>query len=201
MKIKHTALLLCAAVMLTGCSSNAVDQEIKLPIYGAEEITFEVATAEYMDITDTESMGVTIGYPYSSYLTYPAEALVMSTNMIKGREVAEGDILVELDSSDLDYEISNQQTIVDAAYAASLGGSQGAILQYQIEQYTLDMLLAEKEKYTIRAPFNGVITEVNRNGQGDGLYRRRKSKQIPFWTKREDQDRRYHVRRNGGRSA
>ena len=30
-------------------------------------------------------------------------------------------------------------------------------LQYQIEQKKLDMMMAEKEKYTIRAPFDGII--------------------------------------------
>ncbi len=160
-------MVVCAA---TGCSSDsAAEEEIKLPIYGAEEISYEVAVAQYMDITQVESMGATIGYPYADNLYYPADAQVISYNAVKGRDVLEGDILAELDSADLDYEISNQQTIVNTAYAASLSGGQSAVLQYQIEQNKLDMMLEEKESYIIRAPYDGVITSINRSAAGDRI--------------------------------
>lgn len=151
---KTGAALLVAAIFLTGCSGRQnTSGEIQLPIYGAaEEVQYEVAEAQYMDLSETASTGVTIGYPYAVYLTYPADALVMSYNALKGREVTEGEILAELDSSDLDYDISNQQTIVNAAA--------GDNLQYQIEQEKLEMLLAEKEKYVVRAPFDGIITQT-----------------------------------------
>lgn len=158
--MKKTASVLLALILtLTGCSSgDNTSGEIQLPIYGAEEIRYEIAEAKYMDISETESIGVAIGYPYAVYLTYPANALVKSYEALKGRTVAKGDILCELDSSGLDYDISNQQTIVDAAYAASLGGG-AARLQYEIEKMKLDMMLAEKDKYTIRAPFDGIICQ------------------------------------------
>lgn len=151
---KTGAALLAAAIFLTGCSGGkSTGGEIQLPIYGAaDEVRYEVAAAQYMDLSETVSTGVTIGYPYAVYLTYPADALVMSYNALKGREVAKGEILAELDSADLDYDISNQQTIVNAA--------SGDDLQYQIEQKKLEMLLAEKEKYVIRAPFDGIITQT-----------------------------------------
>ena len=156
------------ACVCTGCKNNDdVSGEIKLPIYGGSEITYEIATAQYMDISETDSMGAIIGYPYADALSYPAEAQLTAFNAVKGRPIAEGDILAELDSSNLDYEINNQRTIVDTAYAASLGGGEAARLQYEIEKYTLDMLLAEKERYTIRAPYDGIITYINRGTPGD----------------------------------
>ncbi len=160
-------LVICTA---TGCSSgNAAEEEIRLPIYGAEEISYEVAVAQYMDITAKDSMGATIGYPYADILYYPADAQVISFNAVKGRNVAEGDVLVELDSADLDYEISNQQTIVNTAYAKYLSGGESARLQYQIEQNKLDKMLQEKESYIIRAPYDGVITSINRSSAGDRI--------------------------------
>ncbi len=172
--IKRAAVLILSlgviASVFTGCKSGSdASDEIKLPIYGWESITYEVATAEYMDITETESMGATIGYPYADYLHYPADAQVVSYSAVKGRSITEGEVLAELDSSDLDYEINNQQTIVDTAYASSLGGGEAARLQYEIEKYTLDMLIAEKERYTIKAPYDGIVTYVNRASAGDEI--------------------------------
>lgn len=155
-----TAVAVCAA--LTGCKGSVAEEQIKLPIYGAEEIAFEVATAQYMDISQTDSTAAVIGYPYATYLTYPAQAQVLFSEITKFSKVSKGDILVELDSSELVYEINNQQTKVNAAYTASLSGGAAAQVQYNIEQNTLDMLLAQKESYTIRAPFDGIITEAYR---------------------------------------
>ncbi len=162
--------LVMTTCFATGCKSGGdASEEIKLPIYGAAEVTYEVATAQYMDISETESMGAVIGYPYADNLHYPADAQVVSYSAVKGRAIAEGEVLAELDSSDLDYEINNQQTIVNTAYANSLAGGEAARLQYEIEKYTLDMLIAEKERYTIRAPYDGIITYVNRSGAGDAV--------------------------------
>lgn len=166
---KIAAALAAFALLMTGCSRNNTAGEIQLPIYGAEEVRYEVAQAKYMDLSDTESFGVTIGYPYAVYLTYPGDAVVRSYNATTGREVKEGEVLAELDSSDLDYDISNQQTIVNAAYESSLGGGQEAQLQYQIEQKKLDMMLAEKDKYTIKAPFDGIVCTAYAVGEGDDV--------------------------------
>lgn len=170
---KAAALLLSIGMTVcvaTGCSGGTVaEEEIRLPIYGADEISYEIAVAQYMDITQKESMGATIGYPFADNLYYPADAQVISFNAVKGRDVLAGDVLAELDSADLDYEISNQQTIVNTAYAASLSGGQSAKIQYQIEQNKLDMMLKEKESYIIRAPYDGVITSINRSAAGDQI--------------------------------
>lgn len=158
-------IIVCSAV---GCSkSSSAQAEIQIPIYGAEEITYEVATAKYMDLTESKGMGATVGYPYAQNLYYPANAQVVEFNAVKGRTVEEGEILVQLDSSDLDYEISNQQTIVDTAYSKSLYGGEIAKLNYEIEKIKLDMMLAEKESYIIRAPYKGIVTQVNRSVAGD----------------------------------
>lgn len=169
--IKRAAAALLSIVMMCctvcGCSSDEVtEQEIKLPIYGAEEITYEVATAQYMDISETISVGATIGYPFADNLYYPGNAQVVSFSAVKGKSVEAGQVLAELDSGDLDYDISNQQTIVDTAYAAS-GAGEAARLQYEIEKYTLDMMIAKKEQYIIRAPYDGVIVGISRVRAGD----------------------------------
>ena len=167
MKKAATAVLLACAALLSGCSRRGnKDAEIQLPIYGAEAVRYEIAEAKYMDISDTQSIGVTIGYPYAVYLTYPADAQVMSFNALKGRTVTKGEVLAELDSSDLDYDISNQQTIVNAAYQSSLAGGRAAQLQYEIEQMKLDMMLAEKDSYTIKAPFDGIIAQTQAVSEG-----------------------------------
>ncbi len=160
-------IVVCSAV---GCSkSGSAQNEIQIPIYGAAEITYEVATAEYMDLTESKGIGATVGYPYAQNLYYPANAQVIEFNAVKGRTVEEGEVLAVLDSSDLDYEINNQQTIVDTAYSKSLYGGEIAKLNYEIEKSKLEMMLAEKESYIIRAPYKGIITQANRNKAGDKI--------------------------------
>lgn len=170
---KKTAALVLSLAALTlmaaGCKKSDTTGEIKLPIYGAEEISYEIATAQYMDISETDSVGAIIGYPFADNLYYPANAQIISFDAIKGKTVEEGQVLAELDSSALDYDISNQQTLVNSAYAASLSGGEAARLKYEIEKYTLDMMLAEKEKYTIRAPYDGIITYVKRASAGSDV--------------------------------
>ncbi len=163
---KMAAALAALILLVTGCSKQDTSAEIQLPIYGADEVRYEIAEAAYMDLSDTQSIGVSIGYPYAVYLTYPVDALVMSYNALKGRMVSKGDVLAELDSSALDYDISNQQTIVNAAYESSFSGGASEQLQYQIEQKKLDMMLAEKDKYTIRAPFDGIICQAYAIAEG-----------------------------------
>lgn len=166
-KIAALLLLLGVVFCAAGCKGGgSVDEEIKLPIYGAEEISYEVAIAQYMDISQTEGIGAVIGYPYAQYLYYPANAQVISYEAVNNRSLKQGDVIAELDSSALDYEINNQQTIVNTAYTASLSGGESERLQYQIEQSRLEMLLAEKEGYTIRAPYDCVITSSNRAAAG-----------------------------------
>ncbi len=166
-KAAAALLSLGLIVSMVGCGSAEIPtEEIKLPIYGGDEISYEIATAEYMDLSETKSYGATIGYPFADTLLYPAAAQVVSFDIIKGRKIEEGQVLAELDSGDLDYEISNQQTIVDTAYAQS-AYSETARLEYEIQKYTLDMLLARKERYTIRAPYDGIIVSVSRARAGD----------------------------------
>lgn len=157
---KTLSVTLCAAlVLLTACRHGAdASQEIRPPVYGADEIKFEVAAAQYMDLSETQGIGATVGYPYAVYVTYPADAQVISYSASVGTEVSQGDVLAELDSSGLDYDINNQQTLVNAA-----GGSQ---LDRALEQSRLDMLLAEKDAYMLRAPFDGIVTYARRITEG-----------------------------------
>ena len=166
MKLMPAAAAAALILALTGCARSA-EEEIKLPIYGGAEISYEVAAAEYMDLSETKAIAATIGYPYATNLVFPAEAQVVSTSVVNNAYVHEGDVLAVLDSSSLDYEIDKQKTTVNAAYNASLSGGAAAQLQYQIEQLSLDMLLSEKDAYTIRAPFDGVITFILRTNVGD----------------------------------
>lgn len=169
MKNRLAAAAAVLSLALTGCAHSTAEEEIKLPIYGGAEISYEVAEAKYMDLSETNAIAAIVGYPYATNLVFPASAQVISTSVVTNGIVNQGDILVELDSSALDYEINNQQTIVNAAYSASLSGGTSAQLQYQIEKISLDILLAKKDAYTIRAPFDGIVTDQKRVLEGNSV--------------------------------
>ena len=57
---KTAAALLAAITLLTGCSRGNTSGEIQLPIYGASAVQYEIAEAKYMDLSETQSIGVIV---------------------------------------------------------------------------------------------------------------------------------------------
>lgn len=167
-KIRLAAVLL-GICLFAGCSQNQnVDKEIKLPIYDETEISYNTYTVQYDDISETTNIGAFIGYPYAVYYNFPRAGTVISTNVKKGQSVKQGDVLAVVDSSGLDYEITNQTIKTQAALNnASATGSTLDSLTYQIEQKSLELLNYEKSLYELKAPFDGIITDVKRFAEGD----------------------------------
>lgn len=163
------AALVTAAAMLTACGSEAsVAKEIKIPIYENTESKLNTVTVEYMDLSQTDAIGSVIGYPYADAINSENEGNLLSYELKRGDKLSAGDVIAVLDSSALNYEYTSQKILCDAAYdryAAS--GSNKNYLQYQEEQAKLDLIQYKIDCYTIKAPYDCVVTDTAQHTIGE----------------------------------
>lgn len=163
--MKKSILLSAVAAMiaaaLTGCSANVSD-EIKIPIYEAENANkFTTAEVQRMDLQQSEKMAASIGYACSDALSAPRSGNLVSINVGKYEQIKEGDVIAVIDSSALDYDLRRQQIMADAAYESYLAeGTEAARLNYEYEKALLDEIQYNIDCYTLRAPYDCVISDL-----------------------------------------
>lgn len=160
-RILFFAAVLAIAAALTACSGNVGD-EIKIPIYEAETANrFTTTTVERMDLEQSEKMPASIGYACSDALSAPRSGNLVSINVGKYEQVKEGDVIAVIDSSALDYDLRRQQIMADAAYESYLAeGTEASRLNYEYEKALLDEIQYNIDCYTLRAPYDCVISDL-----------------------------------------
>lgn len=160
-RILFSAAVLAMAAALTACSGNVGD-EIKIPIYEAENVgRFTTATVERMDLQQSEKTAASIGYACSDALSAPRSGNLVSVNVGKYDQIKEGDVIAVIDSSALDYDLRRQQIMADAAYESYLAeGTEAARLKYEYEKALLDEIQYNADCYTLRAPYDCVISDL-----------------------------------------
>lgn len=160
-RILFSAAVLAIAAALTACSGNVGD-EIKIPIYEAETANrFTTTTVERMDLEQSVKMPASIGYACSDALSAPRSGNLVSINVGKYEQVKEGDVIAVIDSSALDYDLRRQQIMADAAYESYLAeGTEASRLNYEYEKALLDEIQYNIDCYTLRAPYDCVISDL-----------------------------------------
>ena len=156
-------MLLTAAFVfaLSGCESERVEEEIKLPILEDEGEGYNTAVVEKRDFVETKSIGGSVGYVYAEALLTVAESNVLEYNAKKNQRFSEGEVIAVFDSSALDYEYKNQKILVDDAFSAySASKSEASRLKYEQEKLKLDLIQYKIDQYTIRAPYDCVIASA-----------------------------------------
>ena len=156
-------MLLTAAFVfaLSGCESEKIAEEIKLPILEGEGEGYNTAVVEKRDFVETKSIGGSVGYVYAEALLTVAESNVLEYNAKKNQRFSEGEVIAVFDSSALDYEYKNQKILVDDAFSAySASGSEASRLKYEQEKLKLDLIQYKIDQYTIRAPYDCVIASA-----------------------------------------
>lgn len=168
-KFLLAAAFVTAAAMLTACGNEAkVSQEIKIPIYDSAESNVNTATVQRMDLSQTDAIGSVIGYPYADAINSENEGNLLTFELKRGDRLNEGDVIAVIDSSALNYEYTSQKILRDAAYDAySLSGSNKDYLEYQEEQAKLDLIQYKIDCYTIKAPYDCVVTDTAQLSIGD----------------------------------
>lgn len=147
---------------LTACSGGNVSDEIKLPIYEANNANkFSTVEVKRMDLEEKQKMAASIGYACSDSLSAAHSGNLVSINVSKYQEIKEGDIIAVIDSSDLDYDFRRQEIMANAAYDMYLAErTEEARLNYEYEKALLDEIQYNKDSYTLRAPYDCIITDL-----------------------------------------
>lgn len=157
-KIGIMLLTAAIAAVFSGCESERIEQEIKLPILEGETEGYNTAVAEKRDFIETKSIGGSVGYVYSEALLTVAESNILEYNAKKNQSFKEGEVIAVFDSSALDYDYKNQKILTDDAYSAyAASGSEISRLKYEQEKLKLELIQYKIDQYTIRAPYDCVI--------------------------------------------
>lgn len=160
-KIGIMLLTAALAFSLSGCESEKIAEEIKLPILEGEGEGYNTAVVEKRDFVETKSIGGSVGYVYAEALLTVAESNVLEYNAKKNQRFSEGEVIAVFDSSALDYEYKNQKILVDDAFSAySASRSEASRLKYEQEKLKLDLIQYKIDQYTIRAPYDCVIASA-----------------------------------------
>ncbi len=162
---KLSALAIIIAIAsLSACSNEAaVEAEIKVPVLeGGSTINYNTATVEIKDIEETQNVGGSIGYAYADTLYIDFKSNVVEYVAERNQSLKKGDPIAIFDSSALDYDYQNQKILADDAYAKYLStGSQAARLEYEIQAKELELLEYKIDQYTVRAPYDCIITSLD----------------------------------------
>ncbi len=162
-------VIITAIAALSSCSSQAaIDAEIKVPVLeGGSAVSYNTATAEITDIEETQNVGGSIGYIYADTLYTKFESNVVEFVAERNQKLKEGDVIAVFDSSSLDYDYQNQKILTDDAYAKYMSsGSEAARLEYEIQKKELELVQYKIDQYTIRAPYDCIVTSLDSMAPG-----------------------------------
>ena len=162
-RILKTAALFSAvaiAIALSGCNSDPVGQEIVTSITDQVQFSYENAKAQYMTIEEEAKIPASLDYAQSQSYYAPISGKIKANNISKNMTVKKGDVLIALDTTDLDFQISDQEMKVAAM-------SDGVDKGYA--QIELDKLKEQREGAVVTAPYDGVIADCCYSAVGTNI--------------------------------
>lgn len=159
MKKRLCAAVLLAAALISGCSTDTGEAEIKIPILeGDSSKSYKTAEAQLYDLSQEVSIGAAVEYAFAETLSIGYDSNLLEYNVKKGDKLNEGDVIAVFDSSELSYDLRNQQIETDGAYSRYLAsGSRAAQLEYEQEKKRLELVQYKIDEYTIKAPYDCVV--------------------------------------------
>lgn len=186
MKIKalrRLAALLCAAALsasLSGCYLLPDEEEVlAAPTVKASEVKYTTITAKKKDLEKkvVNSGTVTAEKQYS--LSFEKNGGTVSQFFVHaGDKVNEGDAICELDTQDIDYQISEKELYkkkaeLNVQIIAEGGGTQAEVDRANVDVELLDRelnkLYEQKEAATLKAPVSGTVSSLADVRVGDNV--------------------------------
>lgn len=162
---RFAAMLAASVLLFSSCGTQEeVDAEIRIPILSdGSAAEYQTVSVTLGDLEQTSNIAGKIGYLFADQLFTETESNLIEYCANRGDQLSAGDPIAVFDSSSLDYDYNNQKSLADSAYANYLAsGSEAARLSYEMEAKKLEYLEYRKDQFTIRAPYDCVVTAVER---------------------------------------
>lgn len=178
--------LLAAAVSAIMCLSAGgcyllPDEEevLDAPTVKASDVTYSTVTAKKKDLEKKIVATGTVTAENQYTLSYEKQSGTVSKFYVKaGDKVKKGDVICDLDTYDLDYQIEEKQLYlekaklnVDIIYEG--GGTQAEIdsayVDVQLLEKELEKLQAQKEDSSLKSPIDGVVSSLSDVRAGDNV--------------------------------
>ncbi len=166
MRKRGLAVILAALLLCASCGAqNAAEAEIKIPILGENDTPeYDTVAVTVGNLEQTTTVAGKIGYIYADSLFTDFESNLLEYCAERGQKLSEGDPIAIFDSSSLDYAYTSQRILTDDAYASyQASGSEATRLEYEIQAKQLEYLEYQKDQFTIRAPYDCVVTATERS--------------------------------------
>ena len=155
-----------------GCYLLPDEEEVlDAPTVKASDVTYSTVTAKKKDLEKKIVATGTVTAENQYTLSYEKQSGTVSKFYVKaGDKVKKGDVICDLDTYDLDYQIEEKQLYlekaklnVDIIYEG--GGSQAEIdsayVDVQLLEKELEKLQAQKEDSSLKSPIDGVVSSLS----------------------------------------
>lgn len=163
-----------------GCYLLPDEEEVlDAPTVKASDVTYFTVTAKKKDLEKKIVATGTVTAENQYTLSYEKQSGTVSKFYVKaGDKVKKGDVICDLDTYDLDYQIEEKQLYlekaklkVDIIYEG--GGSQAEIdsayVDVQLLEKELEKLQAQKEDSSLKSPIDGVVSSLSDVRAGDNV--------------------------------
>lgn len=163
-----------------GCYLLPDEEEVlDAPTVKASDVTYSTVTAKKKDLEKKIVATGTVTAENQYTLSYEKQSGTVSKFYVKaGDKVKKGDVICDLDTYDLDYQIEEKQLYlekarlkVDIIYEG--GGTQAEIdsayVDVQLLEKELEKLQAQKEDSSLKSPIDGVVSSLSDVRAGDNV--------------------------------
>lgn len=163
-----------------GCYLLPDEEEVlDAPTVKASDVTYSTVTAKKKDLEKKIVATGTVTAENQYTLSYEKQSGTVSKFYVKaGDKVKKDDVICDLDTYDLDYQIEEKQLYlekaklkVDIIYEG--GGTQAEIdsayVDVQLLEKELEKLQAQKEDSSLKSPIDGVVSSLSDVRAGDNV--------------------------------
>ena len=172
MQCKSVEPILLAALFLTGCGSK--EEPVTSVVAAAQQKTIQAAIVEVKHTSLPIRVEVTgqVAPIFEATLSSRIQGTIDQLLVREGTKVSKGQLLIQLDSRDLQADLARANAEIEDAKAkldrmnqlyaqdaVSKQEMENATRAYRVAEANRKMVDAQLSYTTVRAPFDGVITE------------------------------------------